>query len=272
MNFEEFITPQTDEEEKEEEVAAPEELDVQKAVVESLAADKVVQDEKIACLTREKEELAKALNAAESRLAEMQKQIEELRKTLEGYGDILAKNTEEKASTQITLLERHEELDERFPGELRDHVIEVIREARDSAEKEGRVRRAQIGNRAEAFSHESRDTGLPDIGDLPEIITGLHVRHMHFYRRDPDRFHRIQDRDRGMGICRRVDDDPVRVRISPLDRIHQIPFMIRLHERDLRIQFIRAFSQDIHKIGIGLPAVDIRFTQSQQIHIRTIND
>ena len=144
MNFEEFITPQTDEEEKEEEVAAPEELDVQKAVVESLAADKVVQDEKIACLTREKEELAKALNAAESRLAEMQKQIEELRKTLEGYGDILAKNTEEKASTQITLLERHEELDERFPGELRDHVIEVIREARDSAEKEGRVRRAQI--------------------------------------------------------------------------------------------------------------------------------
>ena len=145
MNFEEFITPQTAEEEKEEEVAAvPEELDVQKAVVESLAADKVVQDEKIACLTREKEELAKSLNEANSRLAEMQKQVEELRKTLEEYGDVLAKNTEEKTSTQITLLERHEELDERFPGELRDHVIEVIREARDSAEKEGRVRRAQI--------------------------------------------------------------------------------------------------------------------------------
>ena len=145
MNFEEFITPQTDEEEKEEEVAAvPEELDVQKAVVESLAADKVAQDEKIACLTREKEELAKSLNEANSRLAEMQKQVEELRKTLEGYGDVLAKNIEEKTSTQITLLERHEELDERFPGELRDHVIEVIREARDSAEKEGRVRRAQI--------------------------------------------------------------------------------------------------------------------------------
>ena len=145
MNFEEFITPQTAEEEREEEVAAvPEELDVQKAVVESLAADKVVQDEKIACLTREKEELAKSLNEANIRLAEMQKQVEELRKTLEGYGDVLARNTEEKTSTQITLLERHEQLDERFPGEFRDHVIEVIREARDSAEKEGRVRRAQI--------------------------------------------------------------------------------------------------------------------------------
>ena len=145
MNFEEFITPQPAEEEREEEVAAvPEELDVQKAVVESLAADKVVQDEKIACLTREKEELAKSLNEANIRLEEMQKQVEELRKTLEGYGDVLARNTEEKTSTQITLLERHEDLDERFPGELRDHVIEVIREARDSAEKEGRVRRAQV--------------------------------------------------------------------------------------------------------------------------------
>ena len=144
MNFEEFITPQAAAEEQEEEVAVPEELDVQKAVVESLAADKVAQDEKISCLTKEKEELAKSLNAAESRLAEMQKQVEELRKTLEGYGDVLARNTEEKTSTQITLLERHEQLDERFPGEFRDHVIEVIREARDSAEKEGRVRRAQI--------------------------------------------------------------------------------------------------------------------------------
>ena len=144
MNFEEFITPQAAAEEQEEKVAVPEELDVQKAVVESLAADKVAQDEKIACLTREKEELAKSLNAAESRLAEMQKQVEELRKTLEGYGDVLARNTEEKTSTQITLLERHEQLDERFPGEFRDHVIEVIREARDSAEKEGRARRAQI--------------------------------------------------------------------------------------------------------------------------------
>ena len=72
MNFEDFITPQTAKEEREEEVAAvPEELDVQKAVVESLAADKVVQDEKIACLTREKEELAKSLNEANIRLAEM---------------------------------------------------------------------------------------------------------------------------------------------------------------------------------------------------------
>ena len=143
MNFEEFIKPE-EEERQEEEEAAPEELDVQKAVVESLAADKAVQDELIARLSREKEELAKSRDEAERRLCEMQKQVEELKKTLEEYGDVLAKNTEEKTSTQITLLERHAELDERFPGEVRDHVLEVLREARDSAEKGGRDRRAQI--------------------------------------------------------------------------------------------------------------------------------
>ena len=143
MNFEEFIKPE-EEERQEEEEAAPEELDVQKAVVESLAADKAVQDELIARLSREKDELAKSRDEAERRLCEMQKQVEELKKTLEEYGDVLAKNTEEKTSTQITLLERHAELDERFPGEVRDHVLEVLREARDSAEKEGRDRRAQI--------------------------------------------------------------------------------------------------------------------------------
>lgn len=46
--------------------------------------------------------------------------------------------------SQVSLLERAVELDERFPGETRDQVLEVIREARAAAERDGRVRRAQI--------------------------------------------------------------------------------------------------------------------------------
>ena len=46
--------------------------------------------------------------------------------------------------SQVSLLERAVELDERFLGETRDQVLEVIREARDAAERDGRVRRAQI--------------------------------------------------------------------------------------------------------------------------------
>ena len=146
MNFEEFITPQHEGEkiEVEDVESAPEELDVQKAVVESLAADKAELDEQIARLSREREELAKARDDAQRRIAELQGQVDELRRTLEGYGDILAKNTEKDTSTQVTLLERNEKVDERFPGEIRDHVLEILREARDAAEREKRDRRAQI--------------------------------------------------------------------------------------------------------------------------------
>jgi hypothetical protein len=42
------------------------------------------------------------------------------------------------------LLERNIECEDRFPGETYDHVLEVLREARDKAEAEGRTRRAQL--------------------------------------------------------------------------------------------------------------------------------
>jgi hypothetical protein len=62
----------------------------------------------------------------------------------------LAKNFEKQLDTQVrnpnalALLDREVELPDRFPGETRDHVLEVIKEARDKSESEGRRRRAQI--------------------------------------------------------------------------------------------------------------------------------
>ncbi|MBO6066944.1 MAG: hypothetical protein J6P80_02165, partial [Kiritimatiellae bacterium] len=40
--------------------------------------------------------------------------------------------------------DREVELPDRVPGETRDHVIEVLREAKDKAEAEGRLRKAQL--------------------------------------------------------------------------------------------------------------------------------
>ena len=66
MNFEEFIRPSQPpeqeaetmlEEEVDEVESEPEELDVQKAVVESLAADKAAQDEEISRLKADNESL-----------------------------------------------------------------------------------------------------------------------------------------------------------------------------------------------------------------------
>ena len=120
-----------------EEVPEPEELDVQKAVVEALAADKAIQDERIASLQGEN-------NALKVECAKLKKLISELRASLEKMGDVLSVNAEGETSNKISLLDRNPELQDRFPGETRDQVLEVIRVARDTAEKDGCIRRAQL--------------------------------------------------------------------------------------------------------------------------------
>jgi len=122
MNVEEFLTN---------------DLDVQKAVVESLAADKAVQDEKLSDLIKENARL-------KSELAKRDEHVAEMKKALENVGDVLAKNAEGTGSSKIALLDRDPELNDRFEGETHDHVLEVLSEARDAAEKDGRLRRAQV--------------------------------------------------------------------------------------------------------------------------------
>lgn len=168
FDFEEFIKPKVEEtveeiaeESSEEEVAVEmgveEEIDVQKAVVESLAADKAELDCEIAALKeqiREKDELLAAKEAELAKvnelLAEKEAAISGLNMTLAEKERALAENFEKTFETMsrnpnaLALLDRDVELPDRFPGETRDHVLEVIKEARDKAESEGRIRRAQV--------------------------------------------------------------------------------------------------------------------------------
>ena len=147
MNYEDFIRPveepeqnvETSEEAvvEEEPVEPSVELDVQKAVVESLAADKAEQNVKIAELRKQNDELTSKVN-------DLTEKIEQMRMQLAKVGDLLARNSELPKSSQVTLLERNTELDDSFDGETLDHVLEVIREARDASEAAGRARRAQI--------------------------------------------------------------------------------------------------------------------------------
>lgn len=150
MNFEEFLPKETQEVESDVVVEAVEEffetdetqsidddLDVQKAVVESLAADKAAQDEVIASLRKDN-------YALRNEILQLQSKIAEQSKLLENVGELLAKNSDGSLSSKIALLERCEQLPDRFEGESRDHVIEVIKAAREQAEKDGRLRLAQI--------------------------------------------------------------------------------------------------------------------------------
>lgn len=161
MNMEEFlqpneapVEPENEVVEEEDEEIVPEELDVQKAVVESLAADKAMMAEKLAAMEKENGELrAKAgeLEKGAAVIDELQREIAALKAKndeqateLAKMGDVLATNAEDGAANKMALLDRDLELPDRFPGETRDHVIEVIREAREKAEAEGRIRRAQL--------------------------------------------------------------------------------------------------------------------------------
>ena len=164
MNVEEFLDRDKDETDLEAESASgetaspePEELDVQKAVVEELASDKARLDEKVASLES-------LLDKAESEVERLKSEVERLGseagsakaecERLKSEADSLRAKIAEKEEREfdlqernpnsLALLDRDVELPDRFPGETRDQVLDVIREARDKAEAEGRVRRAQV--------------------------------------------------------------------------------------------------------------------------------
>lgn len=158
MNFEEFLDDEAPKAPANEEIAeetseddAADSIDVQKAVVESLAADKAEQAETIAALRAENAELRrniaelkKEAAALAERAEAVKRQMSEQKSALEKVGDVLAINADNGLSNKVSLLDRDIDVPDRFVGETRDHVIEVVREARDKAEAEGRLRRAQV--------------------------------------------------------------------------------------------------------------------------------
>jgi hypothetical protein len=176
FDFNEFIEPksnqadetieisekeETVENEQTEEIAEEfddsEDIDVQKAVVESLAADKAALDCELdrlkTTLTEKDTQLTVKDGEIDSLKAELSKkdfEIAFLKVELAKKESELAKNFEKQLNVQernpnaLALLDREIELPDRFSGETRDHVLEVIKEARDKSESEGRRRRAQV--------------------------------------------------------------------------------------------------------------------------------
>lgn len=137
-------SPETDVED------TPPELDVQKAVVEELAAEKVELHEQIAARDKELAALKEQLNGANQTVAILKSENAKLCAQTEALQAKLDARLAHELDQQqrnpnaLALLDREVELPDRFPGETRDHVLEVIAAARDEAEKEGRARRAQV--------------------------------------------------------------------------------------------------------------------------------
>lgn len=158
MNVEEFLQPKETEKPLESNIEAEEEFieaeaieEVQKIVVESFAAEKVEMGEKISALEEENKKYAEENKSLNEKILELTQEIakkdaliSEMRSDLEKTGDILSVNSETELSNKISLLDRNIDIIDRFIGETRDQVLEAISAARDVAEKEGRIRKAQI--------------------------------------------------------------------------------------------------------------------------------
>ena len=148
---------ETAEEVESSESSAAPELDVQKAVVEELAAEKVKMEHEIAelkqALTAKQEEAVKLsaeVSSMRSELGNAHVAMDALRSQLEMKGAeihaIMERqfDQQERNPNSLALLDRDVDLPDRFPGETRDHVLEVIKEARARAEADGKIRKAQI--------------------------------------------------------------------------------------------------------------------------------
>jgi hypothetical protein len=158
MNVEEFLQPKETEKPLESNIEAEEEFieaeaieEVQKIVVESFATEKVEMGEKISALEEENKKYAEENKSLNEKILELTQEIakkdaliREMRSDLEKTGDILSVNSETELSNKISLLDRNIDIIDRFIGETRDQVLEAISAARDVAEKEGRIRKAQI--------------------------------------------------------------------------------------------------------------------------------
>jgi len=184
MNFEEFLEPRdqkndpnqmnmvsSEADEADSEETNPEELDVQKAVVEELAADKAAldvavsaQEQQIGNLQQELAKVKSELEQTRVEVSRLQGEIQRQRADLAAAKDAVASeqaltarvkdefaaekekqfDRQERNPNALALIDREVELPDRFPGETRDHVLEELRAARDRAEAEGRLRTAQV--------------------------------------------------------------------------------------------------------------------------------
>ena len=134
-----------------------EDLAIQQEVVADLAADKAVISEELSEARKELSMKDAILKATSAQKDNLERQVGDLKSELNAYkAEIKALkiqiaqletrefDTQERNPNSLAILDRDVEVPDRFPGETRDHVIDAIREAKDKAEAEGRLRRAQI--------------------------------------------------------------------------------------------------------------------------------
>ncbi len=186
--------PAVEEAEGESEVS---ELSVQKAVVEELAVEKAELHEKMAGQEADmlslKEKYDNVLHELDVKKAEVESLTVKVNALESKLAAQMAKDIDlqERNPNALALIDRDVDIPDRFPGETRDHVLEVVKSARDKAEADGRVRCAQVlegvllanepnGNLAKrraALEKLFADNGNLITGPVLEELTRLGISH-----------------------------------------------------------------------------------------------
>lgn len=133
------------------------------------------------------------------------------------------------------------------------------------------LQRYGIAARAEAF--HAICGGHPDIGQVAKFLARLRIGEVNLDHWHLDRLDRIEQRDRGVGIGRRVQQHrasflPVGV-MQPVD---QLAFVIGLVKTDRQPQLFGLLRQHLLDIGERLVPVDLRLALAEEVKVRAVED
>ena len=103
-----------------------------------------------------------------------------------------------------------------------------------------------------------------DERDLAEVIAALRFREMHLDRTDLHRLDRIVDRDRGVSIGRRVDDERVELAAALLNPIDNHALVVRLTHLHRRAARLRNALDERDKIRIRPVTINLRLANAEK--------
>ena len=115
--------------------------------------------------------------------------------------------------------------------------------------------------------------GTKDIADLTKILAFLHIGDMDLCCRNPHCLDRVKNRDAGVRVSARIDDDPVHpLKIGLLHAINQISLVIGLIAGHFDLLLRAVCLNFFDKLCVVFRSVMRGLPQSQKIEIRTVDD
>ena len=105
-----------------------------------------------------------------------------------------------------------------------------------------------------------------------ERLTRINVGDVHLRKRDAHTGKRVPYRHAGVGVCPRVDDNPVRLPARTLHGIHNRAFVVALEVAQRHAKRGGGFIQLGRQAGKRLRTVKMRFARAEQVEVGAVDD